>query len=133
MSIVKRRVAPPSRYTLNLIKLYKYYNSNKRYCQTVKKVYNIGMKSIISNQYECLICEQTFGLHKHHIFGGSNRKWSEEDGLWVYLCPKHHNMSDEGVHFDKDIDLKLKKLGQRTYEKTHTRGEFMARYGKNWL
>lgn len=35
------------------------------------------------------------GLHKHHIFGGSNRSLSEKDGLFIYLPPELHNMSNK--------------------------------------
>ena len=79
------------------------------------------------------MCGTTIDLHRHHIFGGANRKYSEADGLWVYLCAKHHNMSDEGVHFNKALDERLKKLGQNAYEEEHSHEEFMERYGRNYL
>jgi hypothetical protein len=57
---------------------------------------------------KCYITGATEGLHKHHIFGASNRKHSETYGLYVYLIPRLHNMSDEGVHFNKEFDTRLK-------------------------
>ena len=42
-------------------------------------------------------------------------------------------MSDKGIHFDKDFDLKVKRECQMEYEKTHTRQEFMALIGRNYL
>lgn len=91
------------------------------------------MKSIISNERVCFICGSPFNLHKHHIFGGANRRLSEQDGLWVYLTGHYHNLSNEGVHFNKELDLQLKQLAQQKYEETHTREEFMQRYGRNYL
>lgn len=91
------------------------------------------MKSIINNEKLCLICGTTKGLHKHHVFFGVNRKHADQDGLWVYLCGRHHNLSNEGVHFNKDLDNALKKLGQKKYEETHSRDEFMERYRRNYL
>lgn len=83
---------------------------------------------------ECLICGDTGYLHRHHVFYGSpNRKHSEEDGLWVWLCPYHHNASTDSVHANHQMDLKLKKFGQTVFEQTHTREEFIERYGKSYL
>lgn len=92
------------------------------------------MKSIIQNKKECYVCHTTFDIHDHHIFEGTGRrKQSEKYGLKVYLCAYHHNMSDEGVHFNKKLDLKLKKIAQRKFELTHTRKEFLAHFIRNYL
>lgn len=92
------------------------------------------MQSIVQTTQECLVCRITHNLHKHHVFyGTSNRKQSEKYGLTVYLCARHHNMSNEGVHFNKELDLKIKQLAQRKFEETHTREEFRAAFGKSWL
>ena len=90
--------------------------------------------SIINDKKRCIVCGTFFNLHKHHVFYGTgNRKLADEDGLWVYLCGHHHNLSQDGVHFNKELDMGLKQLGQTAYEKTHTREEFMERYGRNYL
>lgn len=74
-------------------------------------------------------------LHKHHIFGAFNRQHSEEDGLWIWLRWDYHieNSPHSTPHNDKRVDTFYKKLAQRKYEETHTREEFMQRYGRNWL
>ena len=89
-------------------------------------------KSIIQNERECYVCKTTQNLHRHHIFFGANRKHSETYGLWVYLCARHHNMSDAGVHFNKKLDTELKQLAQKTWEETYGDG-FMSIFGKNYL
>ena len=92
------------------------------------------MQSIIQTTQECLVCRTTYNLHSHHCIGGvANRKQSEKYGLKVWLCARHHNMSNEGVHFNKELDLKIKQLAQRKFEETHTREEFRAVFGKSWL
>ena len=91
------------------------------------------MKSIMQDTKECYITHQTTGLHKHHIYGGGNRKNSEKYGCWVYLIGELHNLSDYGVHFDKSFDLKLKRKCQSVFEETHTREEFMKIFGRNYL
>lgn len=73
------------------------------------------------------------GLHKHHIYGGPNRRISEANGFWVYLRADWHNMSDYGVHFNRELDLDLKQKCQRKYEENHSRAEFIALIGRNYL
>ena len=91
-------------------------------------------QSIISNEKRCLICGTTFNLHKHHIFYGSNRQRSEKDGCWVYLCAWHHNLSGHGIHFDKELDIQVKRLCQRIWEKKlGNRQDFIEAYGRSWL
>jgi hypothetical protein len=92
-------------------------------------------KSIITNEKECFICMNTLDLHKHHIFYGyANRKISERDGCWVYLCPRHHNMSNEGVHMNKPFDIMLKKYCQEKWEaKNGDRKEFIRTFGQSYL
>lgn len=89
------------------------------------------MKSIIQNNKECYVRKTTLGLHKHHIFGASNRKHSERFGLTVFLCGYHHNLSNEGVHFQKDLDLHLKQLAQTKFEETYNES-FLKIFGKNY-
>lgn len=95
------------------------------------------MKSILQNSdapRQCYFCRFTYNLHLHHIFGGTaNRKQSEKYGFKVFLCGFHHNMSNEGVHFNRELDLKLKRECQRKFEETHSREEFMKIIGKNYL
>lgn len=93
-----------------------------------------AMKSIMNNEKICYICGTPFNIHKHHIFGGvANRKLSEKYGCWIYLCAHHHNMSDEGIHFNKDLDMRVKKECQEVFEQNGSREEFMRIFGKNYL
>ena len=65
----------------------------------------MATKSIISDERYCLVCGTPYNLHSHHLFSGTaNRKLSEQYGLKVWLCAHHHNMSNEGVHFNKKLD-----------------------------
>lgn len=81
-------------------------------------------------------------LHKHHIFGGANRKLSEKYGLWVNICCiRCHNGGPESVHMkpNQGKDLFLKQQAQRAFE-SHTykdfqgsREKFMEIFGRNYL
>lgn len=93
------------------------------------------MKSIISDEQCCYVCGAMLNLHRHHIlYGTANRKLSEKFGLWVYLCGCHHNLSNHGVHFDRDLDIRLKQTAQKAWERRYgTREEFIKTFGKSYL
>ena len=94
------------------------------------------MKSILQDEKVCYITGTTNNLHKHHVYyGNPNRKISEDNGFWVYLTGRLHNMSNDGVHGKngKQLDLFLKQECQRKFEEKHSRAEFMALIGKNYL
>lgn len=93
------------------------------------------MKSIISNEPYCLICGSPQHLHRHHICSGyGRRQLSEKYGLWVYLCARHHNMTDFSVHRDSKLDLILKQQGQKAWEDQYgTREDFIKIFGRSWL
>lgn len=92
-------------------------------------------KSILQpDEKECYISGRTDGLHRHHIYGGNpRRKISEREGFWVWLNADWHNMSDHGVHFDHELDMRLKRECQAKYEETHSRDQFMALIGRSFL
>ena len=90
--------------------------------------------SIVSNERKCFICGAVNGLHRHHVYGGSRRQLSERFGCWCYLCGWHHNLSNSGVHADRQFDLKLKRLTQERWEETNgNRDAFIAVFGRSYL
>lgn len=91
-------------------------------------------KSIITDDMEhCYFC----GMPKeaiHHIYMGNPwRKISDKNGFIVPLCNYHHNMSNNSVHFNKDMDLTLKRACQTKFEQAHSREEFVRLIGRNYL
>lgn len=92
------------------------------------------MKSIIDNEKQCLVCGSTGGLHKHHIFfGTSNRKLSEQYGCWCYLCGRHHNLSNVGVHSNRQLDINLKQHAQKRFNLVYPDLDFREIFGKSYL
>lgn len=82
---------------------------------------------------ECFICKTTLGIEEHHVFFGRGlRRLSEIHGMKVYLCYLHHR-GPKGVHFNRDLDLYLKRIFQQRFEESHTRAEFMEIFGRNYL
>lgn len=82
----------------------------------------------------CYITGETENLEKHHIYFGSRRKTSDKYGFWVWLTPEMHRGTD-GVHGKNghELDQRLKRICQRRYEENHSRDEFMALIGRNYL
>lgn len=83
----------------------------------------------------------TPNVHRHHIFGGPNRKKSDEDGLWVPLTPEHHE-GKMSVHMNKEMKVLMHIIGQLAFEKhrvadgmteDEAREMFRKRYGKSYL
>ena len=70
--------------------------------------------------------------HKHHIFEGRNRQNSEKYGLFVWLLPELHNMSNTGVHFNNNFDNWLKEIGQTAFEKHYPELDFLSIFKKNY-
>lgn len=98
------------------------------------------MKSIIQEDKECFLCRKIFNsakishLENHHIFyGTANRRNSDRYGLTVWLCNHHHRHSKDGVHFNKQLDLYLKKVAQRRFESFYKDLKFIDIFGKNYL
>ncbi len=90
-------------------------------------------KSIIQKNKECYITKSTLGLHEHHIFYGANRKHSEKYGLKIWLIHELHNTTSKGIHFDKEFDLRIKKMAQKVFEDKYSHEEFMKIFRKNYL
>lgn len=90
------------------------------------------MDTVFGKDKECFICGNTYGLHSHHIFPGSDRKAAERYGLKVWLCYHHHTQ----VHaFPNDgIDKNLKQMGQTYYESHYgSREDFRRDFRKSYL
>lgn len=80
--------------------------------------------------------ERVGNLHRHEVFfGTANRQKSIDYGLVVFLAPEMHNMSKAGVHFNREFDLELKRIGQEAAMDYYgwTVEEFIKIFGRNYL
>ena len=93
------------------------------------------MESIISNSKYCHLCGKWYSLQKHHCLGGPDRQKADDDGLWVWLCADCHIAGKHAVHgpYGTQYRQMLRREAQAAYERTHTREEWMERYGRNYL
>lgn len=98
--------------------------------------------SIISDLTKCYVCGTDKNIHVHEIFGGQNRAKSKSDGMCLGLCGPHHNLSSQGIHYNKALDDKVKKQAEKIWIKTYCDKDltpeekieqFIKRYGQNYL
>ena len=92
-------------------------------------------KSILQDNKECYICGGCQWLECHHVYGGANRKKSEQYGLKVWLCHNHHNEPPHGVHFNIQANHQLKATAQLKAMAHYgwSVDDFRCVFGKNYL
>ena len=92
------------------------------------------MKSRFHDTRSCYVCGKGTNLHTHHIYHGRGlRKLSEKYGCTVVLCAAHHNLSNEGVHFNDELDKRFKRECQEWLEANGmTTYDFMNIFGRNY-
>lgn len=89
---------------------------------------------LTDNMKKCYITGSTQNIHIHEVFyGNANRKKSIEWGCCVPLRADYHNASSYGVHFNRELDLKLKREMQKAFEEKYDHDTFMKVFHKNYL
>lgn len=74
----------------------------------------------------CEVCGCSYATEAHHIvYRSSVPALSNCKENIAYLCVKHHRDSKVGVHFNKELDIKLKKKFQQYLEESFN----LYRYG----
>ena len=87
----------------------------------------------LQNSKECYVTQRTDGYKDFISFTHWNRKKSDKYGLTVWLRPEYHT-GEYGVHSgNKTLDLELKQLAQREFEKVYGHDEWMKVFGRNYL
>ena len=91
--------------------------------------------SILQKEKKCLVCGTTQNIHIHEVYFGRNRQNSIREGCCVYLCGRHHNQSNQGVHFNQELNLSIKRLMEATWIKHYdkTIEDFIKIFGRNYL
>ena len=75
------------------------------------------------------------GAHRHEVFGGPDRMHSIEDGLVIFLTPEMHNMTNAGIHYNKDFREYAQDMAQRRWMEFYnkTEDDFRKRYRMSYL
>lgn len=79
----------------------------------------------------CLLCGKHGQTQKHHLMSGTaNRRLSEEDGLFIYVCPMCHEM----IHRFPEINRTTKQFAEKVWRDYYgkSKEEWIARYGKSY-
>lgn len=109
----------------------------------------MGSRSIVT-RYEGISIFSGYSAEcRHHlIFGTGRREKAEEDGLWIPLLNREHNMALRAVdqiHENHAAEYLSKMCGQLAFEKEFyrrkifsaeqdpARDAFMIRYGESYL
>ena len=81
----------------------------------------------------CAICGRAFA-HLHEVyFGNPDAALSQMWKMQIRLCQYHHQDSKEGVHHNRDFDLRLKKEYQIIFEEKHGYDKFFEVFKRNYL
>ena len=91
------------------------------------------MKSIMTKISDyCYVCGRP-AQHIHHIyFGTANRRLSTKYHLVIPICESCHT-GPHGVHFNRELDLQLKRMGQVAFRREYPDKDFVAIFGRNYL
>ena len=108
--------------------------------QKKKKKRMKHLKSLLHEKngtcYLCMLLDGNYKKHlfidEHHIFGGPNRKHSEETGMKVWLCLDHHTMGPLAVHNCPETMRLLHRIGQQEYERTVEDDDECADHKPDW-
>lgn len=88
--------------------------------------------SILMKMDHCYVCGSNKNLHIHEVYYGPNKNNSIKYGCCISLCANHHNMTDEGIHFNRKLDLKIKEKMQIKFEEVYPNFDFLKIFGKNY-
>lgn len=88
--------------------------------------------------YLCALLEDNWRpcgyREEHHVFFSAHqRRLSEEYGLKVYLCWRHHRESQDAVHQNQRNRRILEAQGQQDFEAKFGHKKFMEIFKKNYL
>lgn len=81
----------------------------------------------------CYVCDSPYVQIHHIIYGTANRQISDKYGYVIGLCQEHHT-GRQGVHFNKQLDMQLKRMAQEHFEANYgTREDFIKTFGKSFI
>lgn len=96
------------------------------------------MKSILETaggERHCQFCGSVRDLETHHVFGGANRRKSDQYGLCLTLCRRCHNEPPMGVHYNAQVMFALRKAAQAKAMEVYgwSAADFIRLFGRNYL
>lgn len=90
--------------------------------------------SVLTDDLEHCYITGSNVIAMHHVFNAANRDRSAKYGFILPLRPDWHNTSNYGVHSNRGLDLKFKRMAQTYYEENvGTRKQFISEFNMSWL
>ena len=86
-------------------------------------------RSLLHDPVDCYICHSPNIARHETMYGYADRQKSKALGLWVALCPEHHDQA----HKDNETRIGLKEISQYELDKEYGEGTFFRVYGRNYL
>lgn len=80
---------------------------------------------------KCVVCGKNMPCDFHHLLNGTRKKFSEDEGFWVWLCRRDHRW----LHDTNQGHLlwnRWRSTCQEKYEQMHDREEWMRYAHKNY-
>lgn len=109
----------------------------KRSKKKVNKVPSIMQPKSDKRCYLCMLLENDYRTHtyleEHHVLYGSRKRISDEYGLRVNLCRRHHRQDGDALHDNSEISLLLKQKAQQAFIEHYPALDWMEIVGKNYL
>lgn len=117
--------------TKYLIRIEKFKNTPKKLIKkkqmTAKKCNKEYFSIFTPDMHKCFITGDTKNIVPHHIFGASDKTFSEKYGFMLPIRFDWHEISDYSIHEDRNLNLKYKRLCQEYWINT------LHRTKEEWL
>ena len=81
----------------------------------------------------CVICGRPFSELHEVFYGNPDARLSQDYGMQVRLCAYHHRDSREGVHHNRELDLKLKVEYYKKFQVMYPHLRFEDIFKTSWL
>lgn len=93
------------------------------------------LTSVFTDNMDRCIFTGSYDVERHHIYGGANRKLSEQYGFVVPLrYDLHPNGARVNPKYGQKVDIKLKKMAQEYFESHYgDRNAFISTFGRSYL
>lgn len=93
------------------------------------------LTSVFTDNMDACIFTGSYDVERHHIYGGSNKRLSEQYGFVVPLrYDLHPNGARADMRYAKQIDDHLKRMAQEYFENHYgSRETFRRLFGRSYL
>ena len=81
----------------------------------------------------CVICGAPYAMTHEVYFSNPDARLSQDYGMTVRLCYRHHQDHKEGVHHNRELDLKLKWEFYDKFKSMYPNLKFEEIFKTGWM